>query len=124
MAINIPEGYNRVMPYLILKNPEGFLEFMKNVFGATEKMCHKNEDGSVVHAEIIIGDSVIMIGGSGPEWQPMPAGLYIHVENADETYRKAITAGATSVMEVSDQSYGRSGGVQDVWGNTWWITNN
>jgi len=51
----------------------------------------------------------------------MPAGLYVHVANADETYSKALQAGATSVMEPSDQSYGRSGGVLDPCGNTWWI---
>lgn len=120
--IFIPEGYQRVMPYIIVKNAEGFLKFMMDVFGATEKMLHRRDTGEIMHAEVFIGDSVIMFANGNDQWQPMTAGLYIHVANADETFEKALQHGATSVNAVADQSYGRSGGVEDPFGNTWWIT--
>lgn len=117
----IPSHYNTVMPYLILKDAEAFLKFTQRVFGAEVKMKTGDEEG-IRHAEIVIGESTIMLGQSGGQWQPQPAGLYINVDSADETYQKALDAGATSVMELSDQDYGRTGGVKDPAGNTWWIT--
>ena len=119
--VTIPEGYQTVMPYLILENAEIFLKFSKNVFSATEKMKHLNNEGAIMHAEIQIGGSTIMFTNSTEKYSTQTAGLYIYVENADETYLKALTEGATSVMEPSDQEYGRSGGIVDPCGNTWWI---
>ncbi len=84
-------------------------------------MKHEDEEG-LRHAEIVMGDSTIMVGQSGGPWDPQPAGLYINVASADDTYQKALDAGATSVMELSNESYGRTGGVLDPFGNTWWIT--
>lgn len=63
-----------------------------------------------------------MIGNSGGQWKPQPAGLYIHAENSDGTYKEALELGAKPVMEPSDQSYGRASGVEDPFGNTWWLT--
>ncbi|MEX0662645.1 MAG: VOC family protein [Balneolaceae bacterium] len=117
-----PSYYNTVMPYLILKNVEAFIEFTKTVFDAEEKMKHPDENGRVVHAEITIGDSAIMTGESNDQYSTQNAGLYINVNSADETYQKALDAGAESVMGLSDKEYGRSCGVKDPFGNTWWIT--
>lgn len=124
MSDNIqnPDYYQTVMPYLILKNVAEFLEFTKKVFAAEEKMKYLDDDGRIVHTEIVIGDSTIMAGESNKDWSSQPAGLYINVESADETYQKAIEAGAESVMDLSDKEYGRTGGVKDSNGNTWWIT--
>ncbi|PSL47902.1 putative glyoxalase superfamily protein PhnB [Chitinophaga niastensis] len=121
--MKIPAGYQRVMPYLLLNDVEGFLKFTQKVFGAKEKMRHNREGSNeVMHAEITIGDSTIMMGQTSKDWGVQNAGLYIHVENADETFKQAISEGATEVMPVTDQSYGRSGGVTDPFGNTWWVT--
>jgi PhnB protein len=117
-----PPYYNTVMPYLILEDVQAFLEFTRNVFGSEEKMRHKDESGRIVHAEVSIGDSTIMAGESNEKWKSQPAGLYINVESADETYKNAINAGGSTVMELSDQNYGRTCGVKDPVGNTWWIT--
>ena len=123
--LKIPEGYQRVMPYLILADAEKFLEFTERVFGAKEKMKIMEENGGgVMHAEIVIGDSVIMVAESRGQWGPSPAGLYVYVENADETYQRALEEGAAPVTELSDQSYGRTGGVKDTNGNIWWIVSN
>lgn len=117
-----PDYYQTVMPYLILKNVEDFLAFTKEVFGAEEKMKHTDDNGRIVHTEITIGDSTLMAGESNDDWDSQPAGLYVNVNSADENYQKALDAGAESVMELSDKEYGRTGGVKDSNGNTWWIT--
>jgi PhnB protein len=78
--------------------------------------------GAVLHAEVRIGDSMLMLTDGGGDWKPMPAALYLYVNDADATYQRALTAGATSVMEPVTQFYGdRHGGVKDPSGNIWWI---
>lgn len=120
--MKIPEGYQQVMPYLILDGAAGFLTFMSEVFDAKEKMKVMQDESKIMHAEIYIGESTIMFADSSNKFLPQPAGLFIYVEDVDETYQKAIGKGAVSVMEPAEQEYGRSGGVRDQWGNTWWIT--
>lgn len=118
----IPEGYQRVMPYLIIKNATGFLNFIQKVFDATEKMKIMRDTNYIMHAESKIGESTIMFADSNEEFTPQTAGLFVYVQDADETYNKALEEGATSVSAMSNQDYGRSGGVTDPFGNTWWIT--
>lgn len=117
-----PAGYQTVMPYLIIKNASAFLAFTQRVFDAKEKYKAMRTDTLIMHGEIQIGDSTIMFADSTEEFKPCPAGLFIYVADADETYKIAIEAGATRIMEPEDQSYGRSCGVEDAFGNTWWIT--
>jgi PhnB protein len=118
----IPTNYQTVMPYLILKNAEKFIDFTKMVFGATETYKVMRDENTIMHGEIMIGESTIMFADSTNEYEPQTAGLFIYVDNADDTYKNAIEAGAIIITELSDQPYGRSGGVKDPFGNTWWIT--
>jgi uncharacterized glyoxalase superfamily protein PhnB len=111
-----------VIPYLIIPEAHRFFDFIKEVFNGHETSRFMNEDQSLMHGEVSIGGSIIMFGNSGGQWQSQPAGLFIYVENADETFKKALDNGASVVMEMSDKDYGRTGGVQDPFGNTWWIT--
>jgi PhnB protein len=121
--LHIPEGYQTVMPYLIIPGAEKFLAFTKKVFGAVEKhISLREDDQTIAHGEIIIGGSTIMFAESSDQFPPQPAGMYIHVANADESYKDALEADATSIMPPADQPYGRSCGVTDPCGNTWWIT--
>ena len=121
--MKLPEGHQRVIPYLILQNAVAFFDFTKAVFDAEERHRSYQEDQRTLrHGEIRIGDATIMFGQSSDTWATENAGLYIYVEDADVTFQKALDAGATVVMPVADQSYGRSGGVKDPFGNTWWIT--
>jgi uncharacterized glyoxalase superfamily protein PhnB len=120
--MNLPENYQSVMPYLILKQVAAFIQFSKDVFGAKELNAHKNPDESIMHAEIKIGESTIMMGESGNEWTVQNAGMFIYVENTDKTFQKAIDHGAEVIMPISDKEYGRTCGVRDPFGNTWWIT--
>jgi PhnB protein len=117
-----PEGYHTVTPYLIVEGADKLVDFVKAAFDATVLMTTTNPDGKLGHTEVRIGDSVLMLAEARGEWHAMPTMLYLYVEDADSTWKKAIDAGATSVMPVQDQSYGdRSGGVKDMCGNQWWV---
>ena len=120
--MNIPENYQTVMPYLILPNAARFISFTEKVFGAKEKLKYMRDVATIMHAEIMIEGSTIMLADATEEFKTSTAGLFIYVENADETFAKAISEGATVVKEITDESYGRGGGIKDPFGNTWWIT--
>jgi PhnB protein len=119
---HIPQGYQQIMPYLIVKDAPAFMDFMIDVFEAVEVMRHMRDEHTIMHAEIKVGDSVLMIADSTDKHDPSPAGMFVYVPDADETYTKALSAGAISVAPPSNQAYGRSAGVKDAYGNTWWIT--
>jgi uncharacterized glyoxalase superfamily protein PhnB len=121
--MKVPDSHQTIMPYLILTGAEKFIEFTRKVFNANETFKTMREDGkTIMHSEIKIGNSTIMFADTTEKIKQQPAGLFIYVENADETYKKAIDEGAATVMELSDQDYGRTCGVADPFGNTWWIT--
>lgn len=120
--MKIPDNLQTVMPYLILPNAEGFFSFTEKVFHAKEISKYMRDEKTIMHAEIMIGDSTIMFADTTEEFKPSTADLFIYVENAEETFQIAIREGASIIREISDQGYGRSGGVKDPFGNVWWIT--
>jgi PhnB protein len=118
----IPEGYHTVTPYIITKDADGVIEFLKKTFDATVKFEMRAPDGKMGHAEIVIGDSHIMISDSNEIHPAMPSMIYVYVPNVDDNYDRAIAAGATSIRVPTDEFYGdRSAGVTDPSGNQWWI---
>jgi uncharacterized glyoxalase superfamily protein PhnB len=118
----IPEGYHTVTPYLITRQAAQVIEFAKAVFGAEEKFRMDNADGTVDHAEIIIGDSVVMLGEANERNPAMPTMLHLYVEDVDAVYERAMQAGATSTREPKNEFYGdRTAGIEDMSGNRWWI---
>lgn len=122
MVKPIPDGYHTLTPYITTNDLRGMLDFIQKAFGATVSEVMTQEDGTPMHAEAKIGDSILMLGQSRGEWTPRPATLYLYVEDTDATYRSALAAGAASIMEPADQFYGdRNGGVSDAFGNWWWI---
>jgi PhnB protein len=124
MAVkSVPEGYHTVTPYLIVKDVGGLIDFLKQVFGAEERERNLAPDGSVMHAEVRIGDSVVMMASANDANPAMPTMLHLYIEDTDATYRRALAAGANSIREPEDQFYGdRSGGVRDAFGNQWWLS--
>jgi PhnB protein len=118
----IPDDYPRVTPYLIVENVNKLIDFVTEVFGAVPGEKMTLPDGSVLHGEVRIGDSMIMMGKANKDNPPIPVMLYVYVENTDETYDKALKAGAKSIMKPADQFYGdRNAAVADPSGNSWWI---
>ncbi|WP_291148756.1 VOC family protein [Flavobacterium sp. UBA7680] len=121
--MNLPAEHQTVMPYLILKGASQFIDFTKNVFGASETHSKAlREDGTIMHAEITLNGSTIMVTDETQDWSKQTANLFVYVLNADKTYLKALENGAVSLMGLSDQDYGRTCGVTDPFGNVWWIT--
>jgi uncharacterized glyoxalase superfamily protein PhnB len=111
-----------VSPYLVVKDAARVIDFLKRVLGATERYRLATPDGKVMHAEVEVVDSVVMVAEATESHPPMPAMLSVYVEDVDATYAKALAAGATPVRPVADQFYGdRSGGVKDHAGNQWWF---
>lgn len=117
-----PDGWHTVTPYIYNTNTAETINFAVAAFGATLKEKHLMPDGSVMHAEITIGDSIIMMGDARDGKPPMPTMLYLYVEDCDAMYAKAMAAGGKSLLEPTTEFYGdRSSGVTDPWGNQWWI---
>jgi uncharacterized glyoxalase superfamily protein PhnB len=123
MAVRpVPDGYHTVTPYIVVEDAGGLIDFIKQAFGVEERMRHTRPDGAIMHAEVQLGDSIIMIGGGSPELPAKPAMLHLYVEDVDALYTRALAAGGASLREPADQFYGdRSAGVSDRWGNEWWI---
>lgn len=114
--------YRTVTPYLLVARAGAELDFLKAAFGAEEREVTRHPDGSIMHAEINIGDSLVMLGQAGGQWKPRDGSFYLWVEDVDATYRRALDAGAASESEPEDKPYGhRNAGVIDPNGLTWWI---
>ena len=110
-----------MMPYLMLDDAATFIDFIKKVFDA--ELTHETmRDGIVGHCEAQIGGSTIMFSDARDQWKAATANMFVYVPDADATYKTAIDAGSTGVMEMADLDYGRSGGFTDPHGNVWWVT--
>jgi PhnB protein len=118
----IPEGFHTITPYLVVEGAAKLIDFMKQAFGAVEKLRVPLPDGTLMHAEVRIGDSVLELGDASAEVPPRLAAIHLYVSDADAVYRRALEAGATSTEELVDQPYGdREAGVRDTCGNEWYI---
>lgn len=123
MAVNaIPKGYHTMTPCLVAEGASKLIDFLKKAFEAEEIFRMARPDGGIMHAEIKIGDSMVMLGDATEQWKPITGAIYLYVNDADAIYKRALQAGATSIMEPVDQFYSdRHGGVKDPAGNIWWI---
>ena len=125
---HIPKGHHSMTPYLVIRDAAKAIDFYKKAFGAVEKFRMASPDGKIGHAEIQIGDSMIMISDENPQWgtkSPQtlggtPVGIFLYVPDVDATFKQAISAGAKEVMAVTDQFWGdRYGKVADPFGHAW-----
>ncbi|MGH2830881.1 MAG: VOC family protein [Actinomycetota bacterium] len=119
-----PDGYPTVTPYLTVNGAAKLLEFVKKAFGAQEFVNMPTPDGKIGHAEVRIGDSVVMLADAGTQddGHGMTGALLVYVDDCDKTYQQALEAGATSLREPRNEFYGdRMGGVKDPTGNEWWM---
>lgn len=122
MSRGVPEGYHAVTPFVVAKGAARFLEFVREAFGGEETGRVVGEDGAIGHAEIRIGDSVVMAFDSRADWPATPAFLRVYVADGDAVFRRALEAGGTAVTEMTTMHWGdRVGRVRDPVGNLWWI---
>jgi PhnB protein len=120
--MNLPQGHQTVMPYLIMDSAEEFIDFTISVFNAIEKTRVPSPEGGIMHAEIMIGMSTLMFAGATTQFEPDTANLFVYVEDVDATYQRALKAGAISIRAPRQEDYGYSAGIEDPFGNTWWMS--
>lgn len=117
-----PDNYSTISPYLIVNGAGATIDFLKRVFDAAELRRFPDPSGRLMHAEVRIGDTVVMLGDATDRWPPVPSHVHVYVSDVDETYRRALAAGATSVQQpVKQADPDKRGGVKDPSGTTWWI---
>lgn len=118
-----PAGHSTVSPYLIASGADRVMAFLREAFGAEEVRRFDAPDGSLVHGEMRIGDTVVMMGEAGGEWPAVPCHVHVYVEDVEGTFRRAVAAGGVAVEEPRQREGDpdRRGGVRGPADNTWWI---
>jgi PhnB protein len=117
-----PQAYSTVSPYLIVDGASRTIDFLVQVFDAVELRRFPDPTGKLMHAEVRIDDTVVMLADGGPDWPSLPANVHVYVTDVDATYRRALDAGATSVQApVQKDDADKRGGVKEAGGTTWWI---
>jgi PhnB protein len=118
----IPQDYGTVTPYLIVNGVPRLIDFLKETFQAEVRGIINDRKDHVGHAEVKIGNSIVMMADSTPQYSPIPSQLYVYVDSVDETYKRGVKAGGASEQEPTTQFYGdRTAAVRDPTGNIWWI---
>lgn len=119
-----PEGYNSASPYLIASGAQRVIDFLRAAFDADPLRRYEMPDGSIMHAEVRVDDTVIMIGEAGASWPPVPAHIHVYVPDVDAAFQRAVAAGGEVVQPPvrRGEDPDRRGGVKDPAGNTWWIS--
>jgi uncharacterized glyoxalase superfamily protein PhnB/catechol 2,3-dioxygenase-like lactoylglutathione lyase family enzyme len=118
----IPSGYHTVTPFFVVEDVDAFSKFLQAAFGAVLNHSMKSDDGVTRHTTVRVGDSLLMISSGTDRYPPRPLALHLYVEDVDSLYERAIKAGARSLEAPTDQFYGdRRAGLEDGWGNYWWI---
>ena len=117
-----PEGYASLSPYLVVDGAQKLIDFLLATFGAKVTRRFDNEDGSLMHGEIMIDDTVVMLSDASESYPAFPVWLHVYVPDVAATYEKALAAGGISVQEpVKKDDPDLRAGVQDPTGNTWWL---
>ena len=118
----ITAPYQAVTPYLTVNDADGCIDFILQVFEGHERERIVRPDGTIVHADLVIGDAIVMLADASAGLAPMPGAVYVFVPDTDAAYRRALAAGVCSLLPPADQMYGdRTAGVVDPFGNRWWI---
>jgi PhnB protein len=119
---DVPARYGTVTPWIIVRGVAPFIDYLTRVFGAVEESRIPNADGSIGHAEVRIGDSVVMMFDAREHWPDTPSFLRLYLADGEAAYTRALAAGGTAVTEMTELFFGdRVGRVRDPWGNLWWI---
>jgi uncharacterized glyoxalase superfamily protein PhnB len=117
-----PQGYASVSAYVMADGAQRVIDFVKKAFDAKELRRYEGPSGSIMHAEVQIDDTVVMLSDGGGNFPAFPIWLHVYVPDVDATYRRALEAGGVSVQEPTKKDDpDRRGGVKDPAGNTWWI---
>lgn len=117
-----PQGFRALTPYLHIEDCDSFIAFLKAAFGANQEHVYRDNNGQVVHAQIMIDDSLLEFAEARPEYPSMPTAFHLYVPDVDAVHLQAVEAGGKALAAPIDQPYGeRSSAVRDAWGNNWYI---
>ncbi|MFF4547684.1 VOC family protein [Streptomyces sp. NPDC001406] len=117
-----PEGYTTVAPWVVTDDTGAFLDFVAEAFGGEELARVPTEDGLIGHAEIRVGDTIVLAFDRHADWPAMPSLLRVFVADADAAFSRAVAAGGRVVTAVTDSAFGQRGGrIKDPFGNIWWV---
>lgn len=118
----VPDGYTTVSPYIMSADPDRLISFLKEAFGGEMFHVSRQGDGKIVHAQVRIIDSVVMIGGADSAYPAEKSSFYLYLNDVDKVFQQALDAGGEKIFDLADQIHGdRMGGVKDPTGNTWWL---
>jgi|ERR1700690_307911 len=119
-----PQGYSDVSVYMMVEGAQGVVDFLKKTFDATELRRFDGKDAKIMHAELRVGDTVVMNADAGGAFPAFPVWLHVYVPDADATYKKALEAGGMAVQAPvrKEGDPDRRGGFKDPCGNTWWVS--
>ena len=119
----VPDGYRSVNPYLVVDDVDRLVVFLRDVFGGVERGRREiSADGTIGHAEVQIGDSIVMLREATSAFPSRPSVCFVYVADVDSAFRKALAAGAEPILEPSEQPWGdRVGGFHDLFDNRWWV---
>ncbi|MGZ8797942.1 MAG: VOC family protein [Thermoanaerobaculia bacterium] len=121
-ATSVKEGFHTVTPYFVVDGADRFIEFMRQAFGARPRDRHLRPDGTVMHADVRIGDSMVELADYTQQYPVVTMGMHLYVDDVDAVYAQAVRAGATTLMGLTDQPYGdREASIADPFGNHWYI---
>jgi PhnB protein len=116
------KGHQQVMAYFLVNDADAFMTFLKSALGAKDREVHRDNEGGVMHAELTLGESVLMLGQSTDQWAARPSMCYVYVNDIDTTHSQCLSQGSTELYAPREEPYGvRGSGVRDAWGNTWWF---
>lgn len=119
---HVPADHSTLAPYVMARGARHLVAFLAAVFGARTVMSLDRDDGSLMHASLLIGESGLMVAEATADYPAFPVWLHVYVADADATYEKAVALGATGVEAPAEKGDGdRRGGFRDACGNTWWI---
>jgi uncharacterized glyoxalase superfamily protein PhnB len=121
--MGLPPGYHSVNPYIVVADAAGFIAFLTTVFDGSEQGPRElRDDGAINHADVLIGDSIVMISEADETYGARPCVTFTYVDQVDVTYARALDAGARPLLPPTDQAWGdRVGGIVDPFENRWWI---
>ena len=119
----VPDGYHSVNPYIVVEGVEDLIDFLRDVFGGVERGEREiSADGTIGHAEVQIGDSVVMLSEATPAYPSRPSVYFAYVPDVDSVFRNAVAAGAVSILDPMEQPWGdRVAGFHDLFDNRWWV---
>ncbi len=122
MGSDLPDGYHTIMPYFTVENADKLVDFLVQAFDGAVLIVNRHPDDTIQHAKVRIGDSVVMLNQSSPDYPANVSQMHLYVDNADTAFTRCLALGGTEIMKPNTRPHGdRMSGIKDPCGNIWWL---